>query len=341
MIAVKLLIHPLIAFGLMLAVRAVRPALGCDRAADGLAAAGAERVRDRPAKRHLDRAGIGRGADRDLRVRGHADQRDVADPDRAAWCFAVSSLACRHDGASPSRMASRRSGPIEPSRCRPAARAVCTGRKSDSSERLATSITKVRLADVAAPRRSIAAERRAARRDRRPSTIASRTMPAMSAASRSPILRPCAPIGGTTCADSPTSAMRFLAICRGCSMDKRKFVPARLDRDAAENGMRLLLDGVRQLVVVERDQPLGLLRRRHPDHAAAVAGQGHEHARAVRRVKFGRDVLVRPGMADVEGQRGLVEIAPRHLDAGGLAAQRLPPVGADHEARGSDLPLRG
>lgn len=36
-------------------------------------------------------------------------------------------------------------------------------------------------------------------------------------------------------------------------------------------------------------------------------------------------------MADVEGQRSLVEIAPSHLDAGGFAAQRLPAVGADHQ----------
>ena len=51
-----------------------------------------------------------------------------------------------------------------------------------------------------------------------PCSIASRAMSAISAASRSPILRPCAPIGGSTCAASPTSAMRCLANCRGCSI---------------------------------------------------------------------------------------------------------------------------
>src|SRR5262245_56466348 len=55
----------------------------------------------------------------------------------------------RQDGASPSRMARRRSGPIAPMRCKPAARTVCTGSKLDSSERLARSITKVRLATSA------------------------------------------------------------------------------------------------------------------------------------------------------------------------------------------------
>src|SRR5881394_1103277 len=50
-------------------------ALGGDRRADGRTAAGAERVRNRPAEQYLDRAGIRRRADRDLRLRGHADQR--------------------------------------------------------------------------------------------------------------------------------------------------------------------------------------------------------------------------------------------------------------------------
>ncbi len=59
-VAIKLLIHPLLAFGLMLLFGLVRAALGGDRGADGLAAAGAQRVRDRPAERHLDRAGVGR-----------------------------------------------------------------------------------------------------------------------------------------------------------------------------------------------------------------------------------------------------------------------------------------
>ena len=86
-IAVKLLIHPLARVRIDVAVRAVRAALGGDRGADGVAAAGAERVRDRAATRHLDRAGIGRRADRNIRVRHHADQRDVVHPDAAGWCF--------------------------------------------------------------------------------------------------------------------------------------------------------------------------------------------------------------------------------------------------------------
>ena len=59
------------------AVRAVHAGMGRDRGADGVAAAGAECIRDRPAVRHLGRAGLGRGADRHLRLGGDADQRDV------------------------------------------------------------------------------------------------------------------------------------------------------------------------------------------------------------------------------------------------------------------------
>jgi malonate transporter and related proteins len=66
------------------AAGAFRAALGGDRGPDGVAAAGAECVRDRAAERQLDRARIRRRADRDLRIRHHAHQRDVVDPDRPA-----------------------------------------------------------------------------------------------------------------------------------------------------------------------------------------------------------------------------------------------------------------
>jgi len=51
-------------------------------------------------------------------------------------------------------------------------------------------------------------------------------------------------------------------------------------------------------------------------------------------MKLRGDISMRPGMADIESQRGLIELAACDLDAGGLAARRLPSVGADHEARG-------
>ena len=96
--------------------------------------------------------------------------------------------------------------------------------------------------------------------------------------------------------------------------------------------MRLLLDRGGQFLVAQAAKPLGVRRRRDPDDAGAIAGQGHEHARAMRRVELGRDVAMGPRVADVEGQRRLGQLAPRHRDAGGFAAKRMPAVGADHEA---------
>jgi hypothetical protein len=66
------------------AVRALRTAMGGHRDPDGIAAAGAQCVRDRPAKRQLDRARVRRRADRNVRVRHHAYQRDVVHADRPA-----------------------------------------------------------------------------------------------------------------------------------------------------------------------------------------------------------------------------------------------------------------
>ena len=88
---------------------------------------------------------------------------------------------------------------------------------------------------------------------------------------------------------------------------ERKQMPSGLDTDAAEDRVRLRFRGFGQFVVAQRDQPLGFLRRRDPHHAAAVAGQRHENAGPLRGVKFGRDISMRPRMADVEGQRGLIE----------------------------------
>jgi hypothetical protein len=82
-IAIKLLIHPTDRVRIDAAVRAIRPTMGGNGGVDGFIAAGAECVRDRPAKRDLGRAGVGGRPDRDVRVRRHADQRDVVHSDRA------------------------------------------------------------------------------------------------------------------------------------------------------------------------------------------------------------------------------------------------------------------
>src|SRR4051794_4910914 len=72
-----------------------------------------------------------------------------------------------------------------------------------------------------------------------------------------------------------------------------------LDAHASKDRMRLLLDRGGQLRVAQAAKPLCFSRRRDPDDAGAVAGQGHEHARAMWRVELGRDIAMRPCVADV------------------------------------------
>ena len=51
---------------------------------------------------------------------------------------------------------------------------------------------------------------------------------------------------------------------------------------------------------------VGVRRPHHPDHARALARQGHQRERTVRGVELGRGAVVRPGVRDVERQRGSV-----------------------------------
>ena len=59
-------------------------------------------------------------------------------------------------------------------------------------------------------------------------------------------------------------------------------------------------------------EPFGFRGACDPHHAAALARQRHEYARPLRRVEFRRDVPMRPGVTDIEGQRGLMQIARTH-----------------------------
>src|ERR1700722_6601157 len=113
---------------------------------------------------------------------------------------------------------------------------------------------------------------------------------------------------------------------------KWKQMPSRFHRDTAENGMRLPFGRFQQFTVGQRHQPFGLAWRGNPHYAAAIAGQWHKYARPLRGVKFRRDISMGPRMADVKGHRGLIEVASPDLDARGLAAKRLPPIGAHHKA---------
>ena len=98
--------------------------------------------------------------------------------------------------------------------------------------------------------------------------------------------------------------------------------------------MRALLDLVVERGVVERGDPLGLGGLDHADEARPFAGQRHQRERPALGVEFGRGVVVRPGVREIEGQRGLRIGAAVALDAGGGAAERAPSIGADDEAGG-------
>ncbi len=50
---------------------------------------------------------------------------------------------------------------------------------------------------------------------------------------------------------------------------------------------------------------------------------------------------MRPAVRHVEGDRGLVQRATAHLDAGGIAAERMAPVGADQQPGGQFTALSG
>ena len=161
-------------------------------------------------------------------------------------------------------MARRRSGPIEPIRCRPAARSDCIGQEI-AEQRAVRHIDD----ESSGWRRRRAgpncnAPAPAARPDLRPSHIASRTMSAISAASRNPMFRPCAPIGGSTWAASPTSAMRCCGKSSGLLDRQRKQMTSRFDPDAAENGMRLVFRGLGQFIVARAPSAARLPWARRP-----------------------------------------------------------------------------
>ena len=230
-------------------------------------------------------------------------------------------------------MARRRSGPIEPIRCRPAARSDCIGRKSLSSERFAISMAKVRLATSARRAESITLQhlRRAGifagghgvAHD--VGDIGGVAQPHVEAlrADRRQHMR-----GFADQRDAVLWQIAWAARSRAetDAVPARRWMRPRMECDCVSAAS----DNSSSLSAISRSASLG---DAHPHHAAAVAGQRHEHAGTLRGMKLGRDIPMRPRMADVEGQRGLIEFAAPDLDAGGLAAERLPSVGADHEAR--------
>jgi len=146
-VAVKLLVHPLIVFALMLLLGPFPNSWAATAGVDGLAATGAECLCDCASERSLDRTRVGCGDDWNICFRHHADDGDVDHSERTAGVSVtlLTAWGVRQDGANPSRMASRRSGPNEPIRCNPAARSDCIGRNALNNERFAISTMNVRL----------------------------------------------------------------------------------------------------------------------------------------------------------------------------------------------------
>ena len=134
----------------------------------------------------------------------------------------------------------------------------------------------------------------------------------MVAASRRPRLRPCAPIGGMTCAASPASAMRlrreaFARFRWRAGTGRGRPRPSTLPRIECAAP----LDLGRQRGGIERGEPLGLGGIDDADEAGAQAGQWHQRERAALGVELGRDAVVRPCVAEIERQRGLRIVVPR------------------------------
>ena len=95
--------------------------------------------------------------------------------------------------------------------------------------------------------------------------------------------------------------------------------------------MRAAFDLARQLRVVHRDKFGGVSGIEHANQARTPAGQGHQREGPAFGVEFGRCVVMRPRVGEIERQRGLRISAPRGFDAGRGAAERAPAVGADDE----------
>ena len=95
--------------------------------------------------------------------------------------------------------------------------------------------------------------------------------------------------------------------------------------------MRAALDLARQFRVVHCGKLSGAGGIEHADQARTPAGQGHEGERTAFGVEFGRRVVMRPRVRQIERQRRLRISALCGFDAGRGAAQRAPAVGADDE----------
>ncbi len=119
-----------------------------------------------------------------------------------------------------------------------------------------------------------------------------------------------------------------------CGLDRQgKYATAGLDLDLAQDRMRAPLDLHGQLGVAERMQARDLGRIDHEYQARAPPRQRHQGEGAGLGMEFGRDVMVRTAVRQVQREGTLRIGVVIGRDCGGDAAQRMPAFGADREPR--------
>ncbi len=110
--------------------------------------------------------------------------------------------------------------------------------------------------------------------------------------------------------------------------------------DAAEQPVKPLGERGFECLSVEPHQSVDLRALADPDHARSMSiGERHRGHRAALPVQLDRNVAMRRGMGEARGDRGLSIMLHGSGDLRGFAADRIPPVGADHEPRGNLPPL--
>ncbi len=121
---------------------------------------------------------------------------------------------------------------------------------------------------------------------------------------------------------------------RARGLDRERKQPApRLDCHLAEQRMRAAFDLDGKLRVRHGEQRRRARRVEHADKARSPAGQGNEREWSMLGVEFRRRIVMRPGVREIERQRGLRIGAAIGADPGRGAAQRMLPVGADDKPR--------
>ena len=138
------------------------------------------------------------------------------------------------------------------------------------------------------------------------------------------MLRPCAPIGGSTWADFADQRDAMAGELPGALDRQRKQMAPGFDAGRGREWNAIAFR--RRPTIRRRSAPSAVrLRSGAETHTTLqrLPGRGTNTHGPCGGVKLGRDIRVGPRMGDVEGQRRLMQIAAADLDAGGLAATAI------------------